>query len=314
MHRRQDPRHRQHHDPSRRRRDGRRIRPRQLDVRHRTAEHDVWHDQRRTVASSSTATERSRRPHVYVAGHVQGQRQPRRTIDGGCRPDRRSARRSPAAARRHPEPGRRMRRRQRGLSRRRLVPDRTGAASTEARRSTCCRACTTAAGRSAAIRPWSSPRASTSWRAAGSTNSGGSITSVQGGTGDPAPGADLQHGQPGHPYRSGERRPHRLTRRSSSTRSTPARTRASCSGTTARAAIRRRSSAWAGRRTSTSPARSTARRAWSTWRADRGSRGSTNTASIQVIAWQFDVGGNGNLDMPYDPNQLYQFPAKGLVH
>jgi hypothetical protein len=45
-----------------------------------------------------------------------------------------------------------------------------------------------------------------------------------------------------------------------------------------------------------------------------GVAGSTNTASVQVIAWQFDVGGNGDLDMPYDPSQLYHFPAKGLVH
>jgi Predicted membrane protein (DUF2134). len=37
-------------------------------------------------------------------------------------------------------------------------------------------------------------------------------------------------------------------------------------------------------------------------------------AAIQIIAWQFDVGGNSGLDMPYDPNQLYHFPAKGLVH
>ena len=44
-----------------------------------------------------------------------------------------------------------------------------------------------------------------------------------------------------------------------------------------------------------------------------GVAGSTNTAAIQIIAWHFDVGGNGNLDMPYDPSQLYQFPAKGLV-
>jgi hypothetical protein len=33
-----------------------------------------------------------------------------------------------------------------------------------------------------------------------------------------------------------------------------------------------------------------------------------------VISWQFDVGGGADLDMPYDPTQLYQFPAKGLVH
>jgi hypothetical protein len=36
-------------------------------------------------------------------------------------------------------------------------------------------------------------------------------------------------------------------------------------------------------------------------------------AAVQVIAWQFDVGGNAGLDMPYDPNELYQFPSKGLV-
>jgi len=37
-------------------------------------------------------------------------------------------------------------------------------------------------------------------------------------------------------------------------------------------------------------------------------------AAVQVIAWQFDVGGASGLDMPYDPAELYQFPAKGLVH
>jgi hypothetical protein len=41
--------------------------------------------------------------------------------------------------------------------------------------------------------------------------------------------------------------------------------------------------------------------------------GSANTAAIQVIAWQWDVGGNATLDMPYDPSQLYQIPQKGLV-
>jgi len=40
----------------------------------------------------------------------------------------------------------------------------------------------------------------------------------------------------------------------------------------------------------------------------------TNTAAIQIISWQWNVGGNGTLDMPYDPNQLYQLPQKGLVH
>ena len=44
-----------------------------------------------------------------------------------------------------------------------------------------------------------------------------------------------------------------------------------------------------------------------------GGSGVGSTASVQVIAWQFDVGGNSTLDMPYDPSQLYQFPVKGLV-
>jgi hypothetical protein len=44
-----------------------------------------------------------------------------------------------------------------------------------------------------------------------------------------------------------------------------------------------------------------------------GVAGSTNVASVQIISWQWDVGGNFDLDMPYDPSQLYQFPEKGLV-
>ncbi len=36
-------------------------------------------------------------------------------------------------------------------------------------------------------------------------------------------------------------------------------------------------------------------------------------AAVQIIAWQFDVGGTSGLDMPYDPNELYQFQSKGLV-
>jgi hypothetical protein len=39
-----------------------------------------------------------------------------------------------------------------------------------------------------------------------------------------------------------------------------------------------------------------------------------STASVQVISWHFDVGGNSTLDMPYDPTQLYRFDEKGLVH
>ena len=40
----------------------------------------------------------------------------------------------------------------------------------------------------------------------------------------------------------------------------------------------------------------------------------TNRAAIQIIAWHWDVGGNGTLDMPYDPAGLYQLDQKGLVH
>lgn len=45
-----------------------------------------------------------------------------------------------------------------------------------------------------------------------------------------------------------------------------------------------------------------------------GGSGLGSTAAVQIIAWQFDVGGNANLDMPYDPSKLYQFDEKGLVH
>lgn len=45
-----------------------------------------------------------------------------------------------------------------------------------------------------------------------------------------------------------------------------------------------------------------------------GGGGAGSTAAIQVIAWQFDIGGNSDLDMPYDPSQLYRFDQKGLVH
>ena len=45
-----------------------------------------------------------------------------------------------------------------------------------------------------------------------------------------------------------------------------------------------------------------------------GGSGAGSSAAVQVIAWSFDVGGNSTLDMPYDPDQLYRFPQKGLVH
>jgi hypothetical protein len=44
-----------------------------------------------------------------------------------------------------------------------------------------------------------------------------------------------------------------------------------------------------------------------------GGSSGTGFAAIQIIAWRFDIGGNADLDMPYDPNGLYQFPEKGLV-
>jgi hypothetical protein len=36
--------------------------------------------------------------------------------------------------------------------------------------------------------------------------------------------------------------------------------------------------------------------------------------AVQVISWTWDVGGEGNLFMPYDPSQLYHFIQRGLVH
>jgi hypothetical protein len=36
-------------------------------------------------------------------------------------------------------------------------------------------------------------------------------------------------------------------------------------------------------------------------------------AAIQIISWQWDVGGNGNLLMPYDPTELFHVTQQGLV-
>lgn len=44
-----------------------------------------------------------------------------------------------------------------------------------------------------------------------------------------------------------------------------------------------------------------------------GGSAGTGVASVQIIAWQFDIGGGAVLTMPYDPKQLYQFEQKGLV-
>jgi hypothetical protein len=45
-----------------------------------------------------------------------------------------------------------------------------------------------------------------------------------------------------------------------------------------------------------------------------GGSSGTSVAAVQIIAWHFDIGGNADLDMPYDPSQLYRFDQKGLVH
>jgi hypothetical protein len=36
-------------------------------------------------------------------------------------------------------------------------------------------------------------------------------------------------------------------------------------------------------------------------------------AGVQVFAWRFDIGGNGDLDMPFDPDELSPILNKGLV-
>jgi Flp pilus assembly protein TadG len=41
--------------------------------------------------------------------------------------------------------------------------------------------------------------------------------------------------------------------------------------------------------------------------------GGANVAAVQIISWQFEVGGNAYLDMPYDPAYLYKLDEKGLV-
>ncbi len=38
------------------------------------------------------------------------------------------------------------------------------------------------------------------------------------------------------------------------------------------------------------------------------------TAAVQIISWQWMIGGGSNLTMPYDPSQLYHLEQRGLVH
>ena len=40
----------------------------------------------------------------------------------------------------------------------------------------------------------------------------------------------------------------------------------------------------------------------------------TQVAAVQMIAWDWDIGGTGDLCMPYDPTKLYKLNQQGLVH
>lgn len=44
-----------------------------------------------------------------------------------------------------------------------------------------------------------------------------------------------------------------------------------------------------------------------------GGSAGTGIASVQIISWEFDIGGGAALSMPYDPKELYSFEQKGLV-
>lgn len=41
---------------------------------------------------------------------------------------------------------------------------------------------------------------------------------------------------------------------------------------------------------------------------------STQVAAVQIISWTWDIGGTGDLCMPYDPSRLYKLSQQGLVH
>jgi hypothetical protein len=45
-----------------------------------------------------------------------------------------------------------------------------------------------------------------------------------------------------------------------------------------------------------------------------GNGDSTAILAVQIISWTWDIGGNGNLYMPYDPAGLYHITQQGLVH
>jgi hypothetical protein len=45
-----------------------------------------------------------------------------------------------------------------------------------------------------------------------------------------------------------------------------------------------------------------------------GNGASGGVAAIQIISWTWDIGGNGDLYMPYDPTELFHITQQGLVH
>lgn len=45
-----------------------------------------------------------------------------------------------------------------------------------------------------------------------------------------------------------------------------------------------------------------------------GNGSSTARLAVQVISWTWDIGGNADLYMPYDPSELYHITQRGLVH
>jgi hypothetical protein len=40
----------------------------------------------------------------------------------------------------------------------------------------------------------------------------------------------------------------------------------------------------------------------------------TQVAAVQIVSWTWDIGGTGDLCMPYDPAKFYKLVAQGLVH
>ena len=40
----------------------------------------------------------------------------------------------------------------------------------------------------------------------------------------------------------------------------------------------------------------------------------TQVAAVQIVAWTWDIGGTGDLCMPYDPTKFFKLVAQGLVH